>query len=938
MITEKDSKLLIKFIKKIKKYLMNFLGNIKQDSKFYLYIRESIGNIQIKIEEIIIFINKILLNLRPKNLENLEESDTNQIISVLNSLADFSIILFDTNSNNIFLNSAIGFFNKFVKSITKIKHKNTQILLSAFFHQKFVKIINIIINHKIEYVDKFKDSKLNFKLIELINNVIDLIILRTNSKKDFEFLSKNNSLPNISEVFNYILISKTNIFSLNCYIFFENFSEVFYNIIKKLIFISKKFYLNSCIEEIKKVLNITLHKLMEISKIKDDLKNNLDEGQHEFYLDSLNLQIKLTKLLIKNFQQNILSDDEIKQKICKFLIELSFWDSLDVVDNTCKFFVLLWKISMKFDTFMRSDLEKLISFIFLRRFKEYFDLIEKENEESSIRLSVIEILVNYLNILIREYNFVYLVYLNYDFSKIRNNILSDILRFCQNYYNLKGDNYSHLKTSITNLYLNIFDIIYSVFINENLNNDIEENVENLPKENKIEIDYDMIKEIQTFQDFWHDEVMPMINSENSNFKKFNNKIVPLFGLNPIPTIHKKKSKTENEDNKSNSSISENDELNNSSNSLNENDKDNSFDSSNSGKIEKKTNFNTKANYKKIAYTIAIMIKYSAFVDVNKLFEIFGNKNEFSGMIIKEYLNTFDFRNFDILKAYRIFVSTFKLTGESDTIYNIIVAFSEKYFKDNQKDENLRSVDEVSTLAYSVLMLNTDLHDPNIKEHMTIEAFSKNVYSTKMFDHISKNYLDNIYKSLSTNGLKVPSLRLEDFSKSDELYDILKSKRNFISNKSEFCANDNEVDESEMFVADYDIRNLNQFFVEMFNGNEIRKKEVEEFKESPLEMPKTKKIINFVLSNLCENFNTNDNSSNLVENNFNNQRITKSIYYLLWEDIFYNFMGISGIFYEIKDQNLSLLIDKICLISQALNKKDFIDKLIVSYFFKLLNKI
>jgi len=40
---------------------------------------------------------------------------------------------------------------------------------------------------------------------------------------------------------------------------------------------------------------------------------------------------------------------------------------------------------------------------------------------------------------------------------------------------------------------------------------------------------------------------------------------------------------------------------------------------------------------------------------------------------------------DILKAYRIFVSSFKLTGESFVIGNLVCGFANKYFKDSKKE-------------------------------------------------------------------------------------------------------------------------------------------------------------------------------------------------------------------------------------------------------------
>jgi len=40
---------------------------------------------------------------------------------------------------------------------------------------------------------------------------------------------------------------------------------------------------------------------------------------------------------------------------------------------------------------------------------------------------------------------------------------------------------------------------------------------------------------------------------------------------------------------------------------------------------------------------------------------------------------------DILKAYRIYVSTFKLTGENFVIGNLVCGFAAKYYKDQKKD-------------------------------------------------------------------------------------------------------------------------------------------------------------------------------------------------------------------------------------------------------------
>lgn len=1356
---DRESIHIIKFLYKIKKHLMNFLGNLKQDLEFYTIIRENIDSVISKIEEILLFYDKIFLSLKSKHFGFFSQSEIDSVINCYLKLGELLNFIFEIYSNNIFLKLSILLIEKIHKSFMNLKNCKAQQLISALLYQCMVRFTEIITNKKIEFIDKFKDSKINYNLIKTINRILDFINISASGKnrdknlKNFNNNNNNNSnnsktfilevFPNITEIFNYLLISRTNIFSLNAYFLFDDFSKTFYLTVKKLISALKNFnILAEKHEEIKAMLNINLFKLLEISRIKDDLKNSIEDSQHEFYLDSLNLYIKITKLIIKNFYcLEILADDSIKDKICRFLIELSFWDSLDVVENTCKFFLLIWKIAEKHKILMRSEIEKIIDFLFLRRFKLFISQIEESKiaEDSLVKLSVLETLVNYLVILVRDHNFVYLVYLNFDFCKIRFNLLIELLASCQKYFEPSLPAYSHLKSLITTLYLSVFEILYEVIINGNLgekgfnkplgasalNSDYEEdemvkgfdfdtgklnvkdkdenlnvnnnnnidfedeknlknscnvqnqtinnnnnnnncsnvnrnakesknskkiknkhcvskklkntfasdleeseverkkseyniinnnytlktttknkdlnadnnnaknnfcsesseieeedndydvaeqpqnlnidsesnetekikkeetnakllcdaqiknqininantnlsykdnnsisinnnatiepntnNNENIklqqqlqpseePFKKKFNLDFNFIKEIQHLQDLWNDEVLALVNLPS--FKKFNNKICPLFGLSPIKTVHKKKGsgaakssaaaaaketvletkETENTQNlvssasvsvSSNdnnySSNANNDESANSSFVSNISDNNNSLNinididpkaekaaesqgafeiiNSSEAKSEKEEksmlkdneekilssvnnrleqnntnnnsinniNINNKAdtlvsqkaldaqrtqNYRKFAYSIAIMLKYSFYADIEKLNEIFGNKNDLSKLILEEYLNTFDFRGLDILKAYRIFVSTFKLTGESDNIYNMIIAFSEKYYQDNHNDANLRSSDEVSTLAYSILMLNTDLHDTSVKERMSIEDFIKNVYSTKYFDHVARSYLENIYKSILTNPFKVPCKRNDDYTKSDELFEVLKSKRNLVRNRQVFFEdakkkhlsslklkenkakeNADESDvlgkvmeeeeeiskylvkdfEGEVYLSDYDIGNSQKFLFEIFNFDEDKEKSKQESnkvfnKFNCLEIPKIKRSLNFSLFNLCENFNNeidyeicsskadgfndaccSDSNFNFkVENKVISQetrnKVLSSIYYLLWEDVYYNFMEISSKFYERKDENVNRIFDKICVIADKLNKKDYIHKLIVN---------
>jgi Sec7-like guanine-nucleotide exchange factor len=240
-------------------------------------------------------------------------------------------------------------------------------------------------------------------------------------------------------------------------------------------------------------------------------------------------------------------------------------------------------------------------------------------------------------------------------------------------------------------------------------------------------------------------------------------------------------------------------------------------------------------------------------------------------------------------------------------------FSKKYFEDNKSIEGspFKSEDEVSTLAYSILMLNTDLHNPNLTKHMTCEEFIKNNLSTKLYDSFPTEYFKNIYKCIASDPLKVANSRIADYTKSDEIFKVISSK-SYYYNKMNVSNTGN--DESHLSATtsspSLPSPSSNQ-------GNILD--HIDDMENS-----KYFNLSNLPFLNVCENFckgNTHLTSLNV-----------KSIYVLLWEDLFYNFMAVPYKFYELKDDNTLKVLENLCMISQSLNQKENIDKLIVNKFF------
>lgn len=94
-------------------------------------------------------------------------------------------------------------------------------------------------------------------------------------------------------------------------------------------------------------------------------------------------------------------------------------------------------------------------------------------------------------------------------------------------------------------------------------------------------------------------------------------------------------------------------------------------------------------------------------------------------ILHYYANSLDFTDMFFAEAIRLFLSGFRLPGEAQKIDRIMEKFAERFTVQNS--EVFPSADTAFILAFSVIMLNTDLHNPSIKpeRRMTIESFIRN---------------------------------------------------------------------------------------------------------------------------------------------------------------------------------------------------------------------
>lgn len=107
----------------------------------------------------------------------------------------------------------------------------------------------------------------------------------------------------------------------------------------------------------------------------------------------------------------------------------------------------------------------------------------------------------------------------------------------------------------------------------------------------------------------------------------------------------------------------------------------------------------------------------------------GNSKDFHQLVLLRYVESFEFSNQTVLDCMRIFLSAFRLPGEAQQIDRILVAFSEHCHSQclEGKSGILENAEVTYILTFSIIMLNTDRHNPNVRadRKMTLEQFVRN---------------------------------------------------------------------------------------------------------------------------------------------------------------------------------------------------------------------
>ena len=136
----------------------------------------------------------------------------------------------------------------------------------------------------------------------------------------------------------------------------------------------------------------------------------------------------------------------------------------------------------------------------------------------------------------------------------------------------------------------------------------------------------------------------------------------------------------------------------------------------------------------------------------------ADRYPFHAAVLREYVDTFDLSgaNNSFVRAMRLFLGHFRLPGEAQCIDRLMEAFSRRLFTHLGVGKPFSSSDAVFILAFSTIMLNTDLHNPNLapNKKMTREQFVRNNRGINDDEDLPQEYLEGLYDEIWTQQIQV----------------------------------------------------------------------------------------------------------------------------------------------------------------------------------------
>ncbi|XP_031558600.1 cytohesin-1-like [Actinia tenebrosa] len=131
----------------------------------------------------------------------------------------------------------------------------------------------------------------------------------------------------------------------------------------------------------------------------------------------------------------------------------------------------------------------------------------------------------------------------------------------------------------------------------------------------------------------------------------------------------------------------------------------------------------------------------------------GENKEFNLEVFDKFVVLHKFEGKLLVNALREFLWSFRLPGEAQKIDRMMEGFAKQYCKDNPG--LFTSTDTCYVLSFSIILLNTSLHNPSVKDKPTVEKFILMNKGINCGADLDEDFLVTLYESIKNEAFKIP---------------------------------------------------------------------------------------------------------------------------------------------------------------------------------------
>nr|XP_045245828.1 cytohesin-3 [Macaca fascicularis] len=131
----------------------------------------------------------------------------------------------------------------------------------------------------------------------------------------------------------------------------------------------------------------------------------------------------------------------------------------------------------------------------------------------------------------------------------------------------------------------------------------------------------------------------------------------------------------------------------------------------------------------------------------------GERDEFNIKVLQAFVELHEFADLNLVQALRQFLWSFRLPGEAQKIDRMMEAFASRYCLCNPGV--FQSTDTCYVLSFAIIMLNTSLHNHNVRDKPTAERFIAMNRGINEGGDLPEELLRNLYESIKNEPFKIP---------------------------------------------------------------------------------------------------------------------------------------------------------------------------------------